>query len=144
MSRMHKNLFLLLRLLDAFPFLLSLLWLILITSSRIELKMYAIAAGIKMYKSIIKKKEKKQDETVLLGKSKLNSIEVVISHALIDWNNSHDEFVLINNVLKKYDHIKEERSIFKDPISLLKILVYLLTNVQKVKIQKFYKQKTEE
>ena len=76
MSRMNKNLFFLLQLLDAFPFLLLLLWLISSTSSGIELKMYAIAAGIKMYKSTIKKKEKKHDEIVLLGKYKLNSIEV--------------------------------------------------------------------
>ena len=73
---MNKNLFFLLQLLDAFPFLFLLLWLISSTSSGIELKMYAIAAGIKMYKSTIKKKEKKHDEIVLLGKSKLNSIEV--------------------------------------------------------------------
>ena len=37
---------------------------------------------------------------VLLAKSKLNSIEVLISKKLIDSNISHDEFVLINNVLK--------------------------------------------
>ena len=40
------------------------------------LKIYAIAAGIKNYKSIIKKKKMKHDKIVLLGKSKLNSIEV--------------------------------------------------------------------
>ena len=28
--------------------------------------------------------------------------------ALIDWNTSHDEFVLINKVLKEYDDMKEE------------------------------------
>ena len=36
----------------------------------------------------------------LMAKSKLNSIEVLISKDLIDSNISHDEFVLINNVLK--------------------------------------------
>ena len=35
----------------------------------------------------------------LLAKSKLNSVEVLISKALIDSVNSHDEFVLINNAL---------------------------------------------
>ena len=45
---------------------------------------------------------------VLLAKSKLNSIKVLISKALIDTNISHDEFVLINNVLEEYDNIKEE------------------------------------
>ena len=42
------------------------------------------------------------------AKSKLNSKEVLISKALIDSNISHDEYVLINNVLKEYDNIKEE------------------------------------
>ena len=32
---------------------------------------------------------------------------VVISKAVIDSNISHYEFVLINNVLKEYDNIKE-------------------------------------
>ena len=45
---------------------------------------------------------------MLLTKTKLNSIEVLISKALIDSNSSHDEFVLINNVLKEYDDMKEE------------------------------------
>ena len=70
--------------------------------------MCAITAGIKKYKAIIKKKKKKQDKIVLLGKYKLNSIEVLISEALIDSVISHDEFVLINNVLKKYNEMKEE------------------------------------
>ena len=50
--------------------------------------------------SIIKKKKKKHDKTVLLAKSKLNRIEELVSKALIDLNISHYEFVLINNVLK--------------------------------------------
>ena len=44
----------------------------------------------------------------MLAKSKLNSIEVLISKALIDLVVSHDEFVLINNVLKEYNEMKEE------------------------------------
>ena len=61
----------------------------------------------------------------MLVKSRLNSIEVLISKALIDLNMSHDEFVLINNVLKEYDNMKEETKKFKDLNSFLKILVYL-------------------
>ena len=45
---------------------------------------------------------------LLLEKSKLNSIEALISKTLIDSNISHNEFVLINNVLKKFYDIKEE------------------------------------
>ena len=36
----------------------------------------------------------------MFSKSKLNSIEVLISKALIDSVINHDEFVLINNALK--------------------------------------------
>ena len=79
-----------------------------ITSSSIGLKICTTTAGIKKYKSIIKKKKKKHDKIVLLPKLKRNSMEVIISEALIDSNISHDEFVLINNVLKEYDNIKEE------------------------------------
>ena len=72
-----------------------------ITSSVIGLKICAIVAEIKMYKSITKKKKKKQDKIVLLAKSKLNNVEALISKGLIDSVISHDEFVLINNVLKE-------------------------------------------
>ena len=47
-------------------------------------------------------------QIVLLAKSKLNSIKVLISKDLIDSNIDHDKFVLINNVLKEYDDMKEE------------------------------------
>ena len=50
----------------------------------------------------------KHDKIVLLAKSKLNSIEVLISKALIDSNISHGEFVVINNVLQKDDGMKKE------------------------------------
>ena len=51
-------------------------------------------------------KEKYSWQIVLLAKSKLNNIDVLISTALIGSNISHDEFVLINNLLKKYDKKK--------------------------------------
>ena len=43
----------------------------------------------------------------MLAKSKLNSVEVLIK-GLFDSIFSHDKLVLINNVLKKFDGIKEE------------------------------------
>ena len=79
-----------------------------ITSYAIGLKLCATTAGIKKYRSIIKKKKRKYDKTVLLAKSKLNIIEVLISKDLIDSVISHDEFVLINNVLKEYNEMKEK------------------------------------
>ena len=61
------------------------------------------------YKSIIKKKKEKYYKIVLLAKSKLNTI----SRALID------EFVLINNMLKLYNKMKEEIKILKTWSSLV-------------------------
>ena len=82
--------------------------LIGITSSATELKICAIAAGIKKHMSLIKKKVKKHDKIVLLAKPELNSIEVLFFEALIDSNISHDGYALINNVLKEYDDMKKE------------------------------------
>ena len=59
-----------------------------ITSSEIGLKICVITAGIKKYKSLIKKKKK--------------------SKVLTDSDISHDEFDLINNVLKEFYDTKEE------------------------------------
>ena len=55
-----------------------------ITSSAVGLKICVLTAGIKKYKSKIKKKKKKNDKIALLEKTKLNSIEVLISKVLID------------------------------------------------------------
>ena len=44
----------------------------------------------------------------MLAKPKLNNIEISISKALINPNISHDEFALINNVIKECEKIKEE------------------------------------
>ena len=41
----------------------------------------------------------------------LTSIEVLISNALIDSRISHDELVLINNVLKEYDEITRKKEL---------------------------------
>ena len=76
------------------------------TSSALELNICAITAGIKKYNSIIKKK--KHDKRKLLAKCKLNCLEVFISKALLDSNIIHDRFLIINNVQKDYDNIKEE------------------------------------
>ena len=80
-----------------------------VMSSIIRLKICAITAGIKKYKLIIKKKKKKIDKIVLLAKSKLNRIEVLISKTLINSVIIHDEFVLINNVIKEYDKISNNK-----------------------------------
>ena len=92
----------------------------------------------------------KHDKIVSLAKSKLNKIEVLISKTSIDSNISHDELVLINNVLKEYDEMKEEIKNWKiqSPFWLIYVSVYwrfqficktmlwCVEKIQKVKIQK--------
>ena len=58
--------------------------------------------------SIIKKNAKKHNTIFLLAKTKLNITEALNFQAIIGLNIGHDEFVLINNVLKEYDHLIEE------------------------------------
>ena len=77
-------------------------------SSAVGLKICLITTGIKKNSSIIKSKKKKHDKIVSLEKSKLNSMEILISKALIDSNFSHDKLFSANNVLKGYDNVKEE------------------------------------
>ena len=79
-----------------------------IRSSAVGLNIRAITAGIKKYKPIIKKKKKKHDKTVILSKTKLNTLEVLISKALIELYINHDKFVSVNNVLREYNEMWEE------------------------------------
>ena len=81
---------------------------IAITSSVIGLKICQINAGIKNYKSIFNKKKKKDDKILLVAKCKLNTLGVLISKTSINSFVSHDEFVLINNLLKVYNKMREE------------------------------------
>ena len=78
------------------------------TCSAVGLKICLTTAGIKKYTSINKKNKKKHDKIVLLAKSKLNSVENLISKILIDSNIIHDEFGFINNVLKECYNTREE------------------------------------
>ena len=76
-----------------------------VASFVITIKTSIITALIKKYKSIIKIK-KKNNEILLLAKTKLNTVEALISKALIDLNIHQYKFVLVNNM--KNDDMKEE------------------------------------
>ena len=60
-----------------------------ITSSAVRIKICAIIAGIKKYKSVIKKEKKNHAKISFLGKNTLNVIEVLTSKDLIDSYISH-------------------------------------------------------
>ena len=64
---------------------------------------FSLTTGIvKKLLNITRNKKKKHDEILILTKSKLNSIETLISQALIDIDISHEEFVQILKEKYKY------------------------------------------
>ena len=66
--------------------------------------------------SITRKKKKKHDKILMLAKSKLNSIETLISQALIDMEISHEEFIAIFKEKDKYEKMKENvRNVSEKP-----------------------------
>ena len=62
---------------------------------------------IKTLHSITRNKKKKHDKILMLAKSKLDSIETLVSQALIDMEISHGEFNAIIRENKKSERMKE-------------------------------------
>ena len=69
---------------------------------------FSLTTGIvKKLLNITRNKKKKHDKILMLAKSKLSSIETLISQALIDMDIGHEEFVTISKEKDKYEKIKE-------------------------------------
>ena len=62
---------------------------------------------IKKLLSITRNKKKKHDKILMLAKSKLNSIEILVSQTLIDMEITHEELNVIIREKQKYDRMKE-------------------------------------
>ena len=56
---------------------------------------------IKKLLSITRNKTKKHDKVHISAKSKLNSIETLVSQALIDMEINHEELITINKISKR-------------------------------------------
>ena len=70
--------------------------------------MFSLTTGIvKKLLSITRNKKKKHDKILMLAKSKLNSIETLISQALIDMEIAHEEFIAVFKEKDKYKKMKE-------------------------------------
>ena len=69
---------------------------------------FSLTTGIiKKLLSITRNKKKKHDKILMLAKSKLSSIETLVSQALIDMEISHEEFNAIIREEEKYERMKE-------------------------------------
>ena len=70
--------------------------------------LFSLTTGIvKKLSNITRKKKKKHDKVLMLAKSKLNSIDTLISQALIDMDISHEEFITILKEKDKYEKMKD-------------------------------------
>ena len=69
---------------------------------------FCLTTGIvKKLLNITRNKKKKHDKILMLAKSKLNSIETLISQPLIDMEISHEEFITILKEKDKYEKMKD-------------------------------------
>ena len=68
---------------------------------------FSLTAGIvKKLLDTTKKKKKKHDKILMLAKSKFNSIDTLISQALIDVDISHEEFITNLKEKDRYEMMK--------------------------------------
>ena len=69
---------------------------------------FSLTTGIiKKLLSITRSKKKKHYKILILAKSKLNSIETLVSEARIDMKINHDELITILKEKDKYEKVKE-------------------------------------
>ena len=69
---------------------------------------FSLATGIvKTLLNITRKKKKNNDKILMLAKSKLNSVETLLSQALTDMEISHEEFITILKEKDKYVKMKD-------------------------------------
>ena len=75
---------------------------------------FSMSTGIiKKLLKTTRNKKKKHNKIVILGRSKLNSIESKISEALINNENGHEDFMTIINEEKNYRELKESIRMMK-------------------------------
>ena len=80
---------------------------------------FTIGTGVnKSLLQITKKRKKKHNKIITLAKSKLNTIETLLSSALNDSKISHEEFSSIITEKNMYENIKENIKETKEPSSL--------------------------
>ena len=78
-----------------------------IASASFTLVFFLTTGIIKKLLSTIRKKKKKYDQILMQAKSKFNGIETLMSHALIDMDISHEEFIAIFEEKDRYEKMKE-------------------------------------
>ena len=108
-----------------------------IASANLTLIFFVTIGIVKKLLNITRSKKKKYDKILMLAKSKLNSIETLISQALIDLDISHEEFIRILNEKDKYEKMKENLRSDNEEYKIMK-LISIKSKAQKIKRYFFY------
>ena len=77
-------------------------------------------AIVKKLLNITRNKKKKHDEILMQAKSKLNSIETLVSQTLIDMEIRHEEFITILKEKDKYEKMEDNLRSHNKKYELLK------------------------
>ena len=93
-----------------------------VAASALGIAICALNSFIKNSKSIIKKKnERKYDKIILLVKTVLDTTGVLMSKFLIYSDISYDKFILVYNILKEYTGVKKKKSKFLKRINSVNV-----------------------
>ena len=71
--------------------------------------------------NITRNRKKKHDKILMLAKTKLNSVENLVSQALIDIEISHEEFITILNEKVKYEKMKDNLRSENEKYEIMKL-----------------------
>ena len=85
-----------------------------IPSASLSLAFSLCAGLVKKLLKTTRNKKKKHNKTVMLARSKLNSIESKISEALMNNQISHEDFITIINEERNYRELRENIRMMKD------------------------------
>ena len=102
---------------------------------------FSLTTGIiKKLLKITRTKKKKPNKIVMLAKNKLNSIDTLVSQALIDLEISHEEYKSVINEKERYEEIKEGTKNIKsnDELSETVKIIEEVVGMYKVKIIIFF------
>ena len=106
-----------------------------IASASLTLIFSLLTGIIKKLLNITRNKKKKHDKILMLAKSKFNSIETLISQALIDLDRSHEEFIRILKEKDKYERMKENLRSENEEYKIMR-LSSIKSKTQKIKNKK--------
>ena len=108
-----------------------------IASASLTLIFSLTTGTVKKLLNITRNKKKKHDKILMLAKGKRNSIETLISQALIDLDISQEEFSRILKEKDKYERMKENLRSENEEYKIMR-LSSIKSKIKKIKTKKYF------